>query len=136
MLRTFSSKWTQSDYYDSLVKGALNFRLGNLDVAIANLTVAVEKTNTGGTPLDLSFLAMCQLNTGDLDAAADTINRARKSLETLQQGLTRGLIRESQPTSLPIGDISSWPNYAQSLLVLAEAEMRLAEKNTESIQRK
>lgn len=131
-LQTFSSKWTQSDYYDSLTRGALGYRLGNLAEALSHLTSAVEKTKTGGTPLDLSFLAMCQTDSGDLDAASATISLARKSFQVLQQGLTRGLVRERKPDSVPIGDISSWPNYAQSLLLIEEAEKRLAEKRLQS----
>jgi len=131
-LQTFSSKWTQSDYYDSLTRGALGYRLGNLAEALSHLTSAVEKTKTGGTPMDLSFLAMCQIDSGDLDAASGTISLARKSFQVLQQGLTRGLVRERKPDAVPIGDISSWPNYAQSLLLIEEAEKRLAEKRLQS----
>ena len=132
-LQTFSSKWTQSDYYDSLTRGALGYRLGNLAEALTHLTSAVEKTKTGGTPLDLSFLAMCQIDSSDLEAASGTISLARKSFQVLQQGLTRGLVRERKSDSVPIGDISSWPNYAQSLLLIEEAEKRLLEKKLQTI---
>ena len=41
------------------------------------------------------------------------------------------MVREKQPKSRPIGDISTWPNDAQSLLVLTEAEKLLASRELE-----
>ncbi len=131
LLKVFIDNWKQADYYESFVKGALHYRLGDFDTATSELTAAVERTGELGTPLDLSFLAMCQIEAGELRIARKTLDDAHKSFARLQQGFPRGVVREKQPKSRPIGDISTWPNYAQSLLVLAEAEKLLVSKESE-----
>ena len=121
MLHLFNSVWKNEDYFSSVVKGALSFRLGQLDNAVQHLEEAGRRSGIGGTPFARAFLAMCQIRQGQTETAKQALDSAKSARVTLMGGFPRGLI-DKDSSKQREGDIILWYHLMQYDLMIAEAE--------------
>lgn len=125
MLAHFQKTWVSDDYYSQLVPGMLLYRLGQIDAAIPLLETALQRQLHGGTPFELSYLAMCRVQQGRLGPARELVEQAQAALVRLSGPYQRVLseidVRNAEP-----GVAISWYHIEMYRLCIQEAERKLA----------
>ncbi len=125
LLKLFQEVWKNDDYYAKLIAGELLYRMGKIDEAIPYLEEAVRRQRNGGTPCELSFLAMCRLNQGQVALANKLLIQARSSLVRMTGPHPRAF-EEVEFRSAEIGLTIAWHHIEMYRLAIQEAERQLA----------
>ena len=125
MLALFQKTWVYDDYYSKLVPGMLQYRLGQVDAAIPLLETALQRQLHGGTPFELSYLAMCRVQQGHLVLAHELLEQARAALPRLS-GPYQRVLSEIDVQKAEPGVAISWYHIEMYRLCTQEAERTLS----------